>query len=76
MPQTLELQTVPPIATPQIFIHLVTLINRRTGDEKALKIETMSDRAADVIREITHQKVMNRLLGYEIFEILDCNNPF
>ena len=70
------LETVPAIATPRIFTHVVTLINYRTGDEKALKIETMSDRAADVFREIAHQRVMHKLLGYQVFEILDCNDPF
>lgn len=64
------------VSQPQIFTHIVTLINRRTEDEKSLTIETLSDRFADVMREITYQKVMQDLLGYEVFEILDCNPPF
>jgi cobalamin-dependent methionine synthase I len=64
------------IPSPQIFTHIVTLLNRRTGDEKCLTVETLSDRFAEVMREICHLKVMHKLQGYEVFEILDLNNPF
>lgn len=59
-----------------IFLHIVTLINRSTGVEVSLEIETFSDRFTDVIREISAQKAIRGLLGYEIFEVLDCNDPF
>lgn len=58
------------------FVHIVTLLNRRTGDEKLLEVVTLSDRFADVMREICHLKVMQKLQGYEVWEILDCNVPF
>lgn len=72
----LELQTIPSIATPTIYTHIVTLRHPRTEDERGLTIETTSDRFADVLREIQHQRVMHELFGYEIFEVLDCNVPF
>lgn len=56
--------------------HLVTLINRMTGDEVCLTVETASDRFADVVREVACQKVERKLRGYEIFEVLDLNCPF
>lgn len=64
------------LPTPQVFTHIVTLIHRSTGREETLTVETLSDRFADVMREITHQKVMHKLQGYEVFEVIDCNNPF
>lgn len=75
MPQ-LELKTIPPIVAPTVFTHIVTLRHPRTEDEQCLTIETMSDRFADVLREIQHQRVMHELFGYEILEVLDCNDPF
>lgn len=73
---TLELQTIPPIPVPKVYTHLVTLINRRTGDEASFTVETTSDRFADVMREICHLRIMNNLQGYEVFEFLDLNDPF
>lgn len=74
MPQTLDRPTI--LSTPQIFTHIVTLINRVSGDEKALHVETLSDRFSDVMREVCHLKVMNKLQGYEVFEVIDCNIAF
>lgn len=71
LPETAQLPTIVPA-----FVHIVTLINRRTGHEVGLEITTLSDRFADVMREICHQKVTHKLLGYEVFEVLDCNQPF
>lgn len=65
-----------PDSPTRIYLHIVTLINRRTGQEAVINVETLSDRFADVVREVAHLKVMNDLLGYEIYEVLDCNNPF
>ncbi|MBW4540694.1 MAG: hypothetical protein KME43_16320 [Myxacorys chilensis ATA2-1-KO14] len=62
--------------TPQIYTHIITLINRRTSDEKCLTVETLSDRFVDVMREITHQKVTQRLQGYEVYEVLPDYLPF
>jgi hypothetical protein len=63
------------ISTPPVFLHLVTLIKRSTNEEVCLHIETLSDRFVDVMREVAHQKAIHKLFGYEIFEILDCNEP-
>jgi len=71
--QSFDIRTV---ATPRVFTHLITLLNRKIGDEACLHIETTSDRFIDVLLEIAHQKAIHKLLGYEIFEVLDCNDPF
>lgn len=79
MPQTLDRTQaffVDSIPTPQVYTHIITLINRRTRDEKCLTVETLSDRFADVMREITHQKVMQGLQGYEVYEVLPDYLPF
>ncbi|MBW4580671.1 MAG: hypothetical protein KME42_13990 [Tildeniella nuda ZEHNDER 1965/U140] len=67
---SLPLSAPRPIATPPQVRHIVTLINRRTEDERTLTITTKTDRFTDVIREIAHQKVINGLMGYEIWETL------
>ena len=64
------------ITTPKVFTHIVTLLNPRTGDEKCLQIETLSDSFCDVYREICHQKVLHKLVGYQIFETLAVDLPF
>jgi hypothetical protein len=74
MPQLLEQQTLP-VVKPA-FVHIVTLINRRTGDEKSFEVVTLTDRFTDVIREVSHLRAVHKLYGYEIFETIDCNNPF
>ena len=76
MPQTLELQTIPAIPTPQVFAHIVTLRHPRTEDEQDLVIETLSDRFVDVLREVTHQRVMRGLLGYDIYQVLADYDEF
>jgi len=73
---TIILNPVLPTEPVQVFTHIVTLLNRRTEDERSLTVETLSDRFADVMREISHLKVVHNLLGYEVYEILDCNTPF
>lgn len=57
------------------FIHLVTLLNRSTGDEQSFKVETSSNRFTDVLREISHQRVMRKLRGYELFEAIPIAEP-
>jgi hypothetical protein len=78
MPQTLELAPfdVRSIPTPQVFTYIVTLIHRKTGDEQALTIETLTDSFTSVLNEIHWQRAERKLFGYEIFEVLDCNLPF
>ncbi|MBL1176844.1 hypothetical protein [Pantanalinema sp. GBBB05] len=78
MPQvTLVQNPIAPSESVRVYTHLVTLINRVTGDEQALTIETLSDRFCDVMREIAHQRVMKGLKGYEVFETLDLTElPF
>lgn len=76
MSQTLTVPTLRPIATPKVFIHLITLINRQTEHEVGLTIETFSDRFSDVMREVSHQRAMLGLRGYDIHEIIDCQAPF
>ncbi|MEX0272479.1 hypothetical protein AB3R30_26170 [Leptolyngbyaceae cyanobacterium UHCC 1019] len=57
------------------FVHLVTLVNHQTADEQSFEVETTSDRLADVMREIAHQKFMRGLGGYEYFEALPTRYP-
>jgi len=59
-----------------VYLHVVTLIKRSTGEEACLRIETTSSDFLPVHREIAHQKAIHKLFGYEIFEVLDCNDPF
>jgi hypothetical protein len=78
MPQTLETASfdVRSIPTPQVFTYIVTLLNRKTGDEKVLHIETLTDSFCSVLQEIQWKRAENRLFGYEIFEVLNCDLPF
>jgi hypothetical protein len=78
MPQTLELQPldVRSISTPQVFTFIVTLLNRKTDDEQSFKLETLTDSFCAVLNEVYWQRVERGLIGYEIFEVLDCNVPF
>lgn len=64
------------IPTLPVFVHIVTLINRRTGDEQAIEVVTTSDSFCEVLRETAHQKAMRKLFGYEIFEALPLSTPF
>ncbi|PZV19174.1 MAG: hypothetical protein DCF22_00470 [Leptolyngbya sp.] len=68
--------TLPVIADP--FVHLVTLIHRQTSEEQSFEVQTVTDRFADVMREIVHQKFMRGLTGFEYFEALPlrCPLPF
>jgi hypothetical protein len=77
MPQTLELQPldVRSIPTPQVFTFIVTLLNRKTDDEQSFKLETLTDSFCAVLNEVHWQRVERGLIGYEIFEVLDCNVP-
>lgn len=68
--------TVAAIPTLPVYTHIVTLIHRSSGREATLQIETFSDRFVDVMREIAYQKAEQKLFGYEVFEVLDCNDPF
>jgi hypothetical protein len=60
------------------FTHLVTLFNRRTGDEAVLEVRTQTDRFADVYQQICWMKAEAGLKGYEIWEVLPSDNsvPF
>jgi hypothetical protein len=59
------------------YVHLVTLINRRTEDEICLKISTATDSFAEVMREICQQRAIKGLKGYEVYEVLECQEaPF
>lgn len=69
----LDIRSIP---TPIVYTHIITLLKRSTGQEATLRIETLSDRFVDVMRELSHQKAMHKLFGYEVWEILDCNDPF
>jgi hypothetical protein len=71
--QALDIQSIP---TPPIFTYIITLINRKTEDEQSFQIETLTDSFTSVLNEIHWQRVERGLLGYEIFEVLDCNLPF
>jgi hypothetical protein len=78
MPQTLESTSldVQSISTPQVFTFIITLLNRKTGDEQSFKLETLTDSFCAVLSEVYWQRVERGLIGYEIFEVLDCNVPF
>jgi hypothetical protein len=78
MPQTLELTPldVASITAPPVFTYIVTLLNRKTDDEQTLQVETLTDSFCSVLREIQWRRAEQGLLGYEIFEVLDCNLPF
>lgn len=65
-----------PVATERVYTHFITLIHRQSGHEIGFEVNTLSDRFTDVMREICVQKVSRGLLGYELFEMLDCNVPF
>jgi|GEM_PF-3228858 len=71
--RSLFVDSIPSLA---VYLHIVTLIKRSTGEEACLHIETTSGDFLPVHREIAHQKAIRKLFGYEIFEVLDCNAPF
>ena len=73
---TIENSIASCISTPPIYLHIVTLINRRTGEERSLIVSTSSDRFAEVLREVFHLRLMHGLQGFEIYEVIDCNTPF
>ena len=64
------------IAPTRLYLHIVTLIHRATWQEVSFEVETTSIRFKDVLDAITWQKVERKLFGYEIYEVLDCNDPF
>lgn len=59
-------------ATTAAFIHLVTLINRRTDEEACLTVTTASDRFSEVLAAIRVQRQRHGLAGFEIHEALPC----
>jgi len=67
--------SISPVTVPSIFIHLVTLVKRSTGDEVLLNIETLSDRFSDVMNEVNYQRSLLKLVGYEYHESLPLNEP-
>jgi len=82
MPQTLHAPiTDRPVldrysfSVPPVFIHLVTLVKRSTGDEVLLNIATLSDRFSDVMNEVNYQRSLLSLVGYEYHESLPLNEP-
>ena len=71
-----QTQTLDRPCAIKVYEYIVTFINRETEQEESLTIRTLSERYVDVSREIAHQKVMRGLVGYELYETLDCNAPF
>jgi hypothetical protein len=63
------------IPTPPLYLHIITLINRQTSEEVSFEVETTSIRFKDVLDAIIWQKVERNLFGYEIFAVIDCNDP-
>lgn len=57
------------------FCHLVTMINKRTGDEQILQVSTQTDRFSDVFNQISWMRAELGLKGYEIWEVIPSNNP-
>jgi hypothetical protein len=76
--QTLELKPldIRSLPSPRVFTFIVTMRNRQTEDEQSLTIETLTDSFTSVLHEIQWQRAEHGLLGYEIWEVLDCNLPF
>jgi len=71
-PEGFGIRTIP---TLPLYIHIITLINRQTSEEVSFEVETTSIRFKDVLDAIIWQKVERNLLGYEIFAVIDCNDP-
>jgi hypothetical protein len=65
--QTLEFPTV---SQSVVFRHIITLRHPHTEDEQTLIVETPTDRFVDVLREISHQRAIHNLFGYEIHETI------
>ena len=67
-----DIRTIP---APCLYLHIITLINRQTLQEVSFEVETTSLRFKDVLEAIILQKIEHNLLGYEIFAVIDCNDP-
>lgn len=67
-----DIRTIP---APCLYLHIITLINRQTHQEVSFEVETTSLRFKDVLEAIIWQKLERNLLGYEIFAVIDCNDP-
>jgi hypothetical protein len=64
-------------AHAEAFMFIVTLLNRRTGDEQTFEITTLTDSFLSVLREIQWKRDELNLRGYDIFEVIAPNhNPF
>ncbi|WP_088893175.1 hypothetical protein [Leptolyngbya ohadii] len=63
------------VAAPE-YRFRVTLINRRTEDEQSFEITTGSDSFTCVLREVQFQRSERKLGSYEIFDVVDYNEPF
>lgn len=66
-------QATAPAAT---CTHLITLINRATGEEFLLTTHTATNSFSDVQREVTHQRIARGMQRYEIFEWLEVTPSF
>jgi hypothetical protein len=54
---------------------IITWLNRKTGNEQSFKLEILTDSFCAVSSEVYWQRVERGLIGYEIFEVLDCSVP-
>lgn len=70
---TLQANTV---VTPLVFTNIVTLLDRRTGEERSLTVKTASDKFSVVLREVQYQKAELGLQSFEVFEVLSCSPGF
>jgi hypothetical protein len=73
----ITVSTVRLSAHAEAFTFIVTLLNRRTGDEQTFEITTLTDSFLSVLREIQWKRDELNLRGYDLFEVIALNhNPF
>lgn len=74
---TVRTQSIAPsVYAPATYTYIVTFRNRATEDEQTVEINTLSDSFLPVLREVQGKRAELGLIGYEIFEVLDLNDPF
>lgn len=66
----------PTLYAPATYTYVVTFRNRATGDEQITEVTTLTDSFLPVLREVQGKRIEMGLIGYEIYEVLDLNDPF
>jgi hypothetical protein len=74
---TARTQTIAPIVyAPKTYTFIVTFRDRKSGDERSTEVTTLTDSFLPVLREVQGVRAELGLLGYDIYEVLDLNDPF